>query len=710
MQTGSPAPVGSRTGHILVVGVIGITLVAVVFLLLGQHPDRVLLSLLVLSTGISLFFLIRCRTWMQASAEALLESESRYGRALSATTDALWEWDLISNETFFSRRWFEMLGYADQEMAMTFETWKELCHPDDFDLAVEKIRATLESAGAVRYRAEFRLRAKDGTWRWILGRGDVVRRDAQGKPLMLVGTHIDISERKQAEENAAREKLFSDEVIDSLPGIFYMYDENSRLVRWNRRHEEVTGYSSQEISGKCNLEFFAEEHREGIREAVQTLFAEGAGYAEAPLLLKDGRQIPYFFTGRPAMVGGHPYFLGVGIDISDRKRAEEERERLQDQLLQAQKMESVGRLAGGVAHDFNNMLSVIIGYAELAQLQIDRNAPVSNYLEQIRSAAERSATLTQQLLAVARKQTIAPRQLDLNVTVEGMLTMLRRLIGEEIELAWLPGAGLWMVTMDPSQIDQLLVNLCVNARDAIGGVGKITIETANISLDETYCATHEGLSPGDHVSLIVSDTGCGMDKKMIDGIFEPFFTTKDLGQGTGLGLAMVYGIIKQNRASVNVSSEPGRGTTFQIFLPRAEGQGETAGIAGIEGLRFSRGETILLVEDERTIMEMARTMLTTLNYNLLVTGGPEEAIRLVGGYDGPIDLLLTDVVMPKMNGRQLQERLLTVRPEMRCLFMSGYTADVIASQGVLDAGLHFIQKPFSMQTLAIRLREVLDRD
>ncbi len=552
------------------------------------------------------------------------------------------------------------------------------------------------------------MRAKDGSWRWILGRGDVVRRDAQGRALLLVGTHIDISGRKQAEESAARERLFSDEVIDSLPGIFYMYDENSRLVRWNRRHEEETGYSSQEIAGKGNLEFFAEEYREGIREAVQTVFAEGAGYAEAPLLLKDGRQVPYFFTGRPAMVGGRQYFLGVGIDISDRKQAEEERERLQAQLIQAQKMESVGRLAGGVAHDFNNMLSVIIGYAELAQLLIDPNAPVTKYLEQIRSAAERSANLTQQLLAFARKQAIAPRQLDLNETVEGMLTMLRRLIGEEIELAWLPGAGLWQITMDPSQVDQLLVNLCVNARDAIGGVGKITIETANINLDETYCALHEGFSPGGYVLLIVSDTGCGMDKETVKGIFEPFFTTK--GQGTGLGLAMVYGIVKQNNASVNVYSEPDRGTTFKIYLPRTVSQRETAETIDPEGFRFGRGETILLVEDEEKIMEMVRMMLTTLNYGLLVASSPEDAIKLAQEFDGPIDLLLTDVVMPKMNGRQLQERLLAIRPDMRSLFMSGYTADVIAHQGVLDKGLHFIQKPFTMQGLANRLREVLDRE
>jgi two-component system, cell cycle sensor histidine kinase and response regulator CckA len=442
---------------------------------------------------------------------------------------------------------------------------------------------------------------------------------------------------------------------------------------------------------------------------VEQVFSAGFGYSEAPLLHKDGRQVPYFFTGRKVVLDGSLYFLGVGIDVSDRKRVEEERESLQSQLLQAQKMESVGRLAGGVAHDFNNMLGVIIGYAELALLQSRPEEPLKYHLEQIRNAAERSAALTQQLLAFARRQTIAPKILDLNDTVSGMLSMLRRLIGEEVELSWLPGARLWRVLMDPTQIDQILVNLCVNAQDSMERGGKITIETANITFDQTYCAVHEGFSPGDHVSLIVSDTGCGMDRETIKGIFEPFFTTKEQGKGTGLGLATVYGIVKQNNASINVYSEPGKGTTFKIYLPRVIGQGDEAEAEGIGKLPLSRGETILIVEDEKTIMEMARTMLTALHYDVLVASDPEEALRLAENREQAIDLLLTDVVMPRMNGRQLQERLVTFRPELPCLFMSGYTADVIAHQGVLDEGLFFIQKPFSLQTLATRVRDVLDQ-
>ena len=298
--------------------------------------------------------------------------------------------------------------------------------------------------------------------------------------------------------------------------------------------------------------------------------------------------------------------------------------------------------------------------------------------------------------------------LDLNETVEGMLKMLRRLIGEDIDLSWLPGKDLWPVKMDPSQIDQILANLCVNARDAISGVGKMTIETGNRIFDEDYCAAHPGFVPGEYVMLAVSDNGCGMDKETQLHIFEPFFTTKEMGKGTGLGLATVYGIVKQNNGFINVYSEPGQGTTFSIYLPRHIGKAEQTQKEDPSEPAAHGSETILLVEDEPTVLEMTRMMLEKLGYTVLAAATPGEAIRLAEAHTGEIHLLMTDVVMPEMNGRDLVRNLLTRYPNLKSLFMSGYTADVIAHHGVLDPGVNFIQKPFSIKNLAAKVREVLD--
>jgi CheY-like chemotaxis protein len=365
-------------------------------------------------------------------------------------------------------------------------------------------------------------------------------------------------------------------------------------------------------------------------------------------------------------------------------------------------------LAGGVAHDFNNMLTIIFGHVQLALMDANLTPTLHASLEEIRIAAERSADLTQQLLAFARKQIIAPRTLDLNETVAGTLKMLQPLIGEDIHLTWHPATDLWPVKMDPSQIHQILANLFINARDAIADVGKITIETGNRVFDKDYCATHLGFLPGDYVRLVVSDNGCGMDKQTLSHIFEPFFTTKGSGEGTGLGLATVYGIVKQNNGFINVYSEPDLGTTFTIYLPRHEGN---AGHTDLHGSKEppSRGhETILVVEDEPAILGITSLMLKWQGYTVLPAGTTDEAIRLAGEHEGEIHLLMTDVIMPGMNGRDLASKLLSGHPHMKHLFMSGYTAHAIAHHGVLDEGVNFIQKPFSLPELANKLRCILD--
>ena len=380
---------------------------------------------------------------------------------------------------------------------------------------------------------------------------------------------------------------------------------------------------------------------------------------------------------------------------------------LEAQLRQSQKMEAVGRLAGGVAHDFNNMLAVIVGHADMALEQTAPDDPLHAELQAIQKAAQRSADLTGQLLAFARKQTIAPQVLDLNDTIAGMLKMLGRLIGENIDLLWKPAATLWPVNMDPTQIDQVMANLVVNARDAIVGVGKITIETAKVTFDEGYCEIHAGFSPGAYALLAVSDNGCGMDKEIMARLFDPFFTTKPPGQGTGLGLATVYGIVKQNRGLINVYSEPGRGTIFKIYLPRYESDQISARRVPAPTVVPTGTETVLLVEDEEALLELGKILLGQLGYTVLGAGSPGQAIQLAETYEGVIHLLLTDVIMPDMSGRDLWQRLGALRPDLKCLFMSGYTANVIAHHGVLDPDVHFLQKPFSKTVLANKLREVL---
>ncbi|MCD4702401.1 MAG: response regulator, partial [Candidatus Aegiribacteria sp.] len=380
------------------------------------------------------------------------------------------------------------------------------------------------------------------------------------------------------------------------------------------------------------------------------------------------------------------------------------------QLRQAQKMESVGRLAGGVAHDFNNMLSVILGHTEMALEKTTPSHPLHAHLTEIINAAERSTDLTKQLLAFARKQTIAPRVLNLNETVEGMIKMLRRLIGEDIHLTLLPGKDLWLVKVDPVQIDQILANLCINARDAIDGVGRVTIETGNSTLDEGYCADYPGFIPGKYVLLTVSDTGSGMIKETRERLFEPYFTTKEAGKGTGLGLSTIYGIVKQNDGFIYVYSEPGLGTIFKIYLPRHSVKSAAMQKEDPDERTICGNETILLVEDEQVILELVMVMLEQQGYTVIPASSPGEAIRLSREHPDEIHLLMTDVVMPEMNGRDLAQNLLTCFPSLKRLFMSGYTADIIAHHGVLDEGVYFIQKPFTNQDLAVKVRQVLDSE
>jgi len=412
------------------------------------------------------------------------------------------------------------------------------------------------------------------------------------------------------------------------------------------------------------------------------------------------------YSSRVRIKGGN-YLHSIVHDITERKKSEEQNRKLQEQLTQAQKMESVGRLAGGVAHDFNNMLSLIIGHAELALDEVDASQPIHAELTQILAAAHRSADLTRQLLAFARKQAIHPMVLDLNETMAGMLKMLQRLIGENIELVWKPGANLGLVKIDPAQVDQILANLAVNAKDAIAGVGRLTIETENVALDEAYCQAHAGCAAGDYVLMAVSDNGSGMSAEVIQHLFEPFFTTKAIGRGTGLGLATVYGIVRQNNGFISVYSEPGQGSTFKIYLPR-ERASEADREPPVDPEPPSGTETILLVEDEEPILALAATILTRCGYTVLAARTPESALVLAQQHPGPIHLLLTDVVMPGMNGIALKEKITHLRPGIKTIHMSGYPTNAITIYGAETDAAHYLPKPFSVRSVAVKVRQVLD--
>jgi len=493
----------------------------------------------------------------------------------------------------------------------------------------------------------------------------------------------------------------------AMDGIFFL-DMQGYFVEANKTYCRMSGYSIQELLTMSipDVEYF--ETASDTAAHIKKIMEQGEDRFESQHRRKDGSiyDVEVSVQYRSAEGGQFVVFLR---DITEQKQADIEREKLQEQLNQSQKMESVGRLAGGVAHDFNNMLGVILGHTELALLQADENNDLYSDLKEIQKAAKRSADTTKQLLAFARKDIISPKQIDLNNTVESMLNMLRRLIGENIDLVWKPAVHLWPTKMDPSQIDQILANLCVNARDAISGAGKLTIETEKQTFDEEYCKEHPGFIPGDFVQLTVSDNGCGMDKETLTNLFEPFFTTKEIGKGTGLGLATIYGIVKQNNGFINVYSEPGQGSTFKIYLPRLVAEKEIDKAVPEKKAAAGGIETILLVEDEPNILRMTRMMLEKKGYSVLSAATPVEAIEMARNHTDKIHLLMSDVVMPEINGRDLAGKITELYPDIRLLFMSGYTADVIAHQGVLDDGVAFIQKPFSMEDMTEKVREILDK-
>lgn len=586
----------------------------------------------------------------------------------------------------------------------------------------------------IPYDEELEVITRTGKRLWVRATGEAIKNDEE-KIINIQGSFQDITERKQRiddlqeanmnlhasqkatlsiledleAENEIRRAKEADlqkvtMAIEQAGETIIITDIAGKIEYVNPAFEAVSGYTPEEAVGKTPAILKSgEQDHEFYQNMWETITRGEIWHGRLVNKHKDGRLYTEATTISPVFdaIGNIINYVGVKRDITAQLE-------MTAQFQQAQKMESIGRLAGGVAHDYNNMLSVILGYTEMALEKVDPSDTLHEDLQEVFNAAKRSSDITRQLLAFARKQTIAPVVLNLNTTLDGMLNMLRRLIGEDISLAWQPSFEVWPIKIDPSQVDQILANLCVNARDAIKGVGKVTIETANVSFDDADCALNRGFIPGAFVMLAVSDNGCGMDKTIVNQIFDPFFTTKDIGEGTGLGLATVYGIVKQNHGFINVYSEPDNGTIFKIYIPRDTADIEQTTDAKLSKIPMGQGETILLVEDELALLGMVKRLMERLGYIVLCASEPDSALRLAKEHAGEIELLLTDVIMPKMNGRDLANLLTNSYPSMKLLFMSGYTADVIAHKGILDEGVNFIQKPISQNDLAAKLREILD--
>jgi PAS domain S-box-containing protein len=631
---------------------------------------------------------------------AAREAEQRFESIFQSNPSLMALSNLEGQFTHVNDTFLRKLGYTREEVLGRTS--------QDLDLFPEPERQA--AAGALLAEQgrlvdlPLRVRRKDGGLLHGLFSGRVIQSAGQSFFLTVMA---DITELVDA-TNALRESEGrARALLDALPDMMFRLNREGVFIDYQAEDDDMLVSGPGLIGRRVDDIFPPEFAARTLQRLDETLVSGRLTVFEYQLPMPEKGLCD--FEAR-MVVSGRDEVTAVVRDITERKRAEESRARLEEQLRQAQKMESVGRLAGGVAHDFNNMLGVILGRAEMALAQVAPEDDIHLDLEEIRKAASRSASLTRQLLAFARRQTMEERVLDLNEITVDILKMLRRLVGENITVSLQQQEDLWSVKADPSLIDQIMTNLCVNSRAAIEDIGHITIETANCVLDEAFCAQHPECAPGEYGRLSVCDDGHGMDAATMEHIFEPFFTTKDIGEGTGLGLATVYGAVRQSNGCITVESVKGQGTMFRVYLPRHLGDPGQAARGDAPHQTVARGRTVLVVEDEPLLMSLCRELLSRCGYTVLTADTPHEALLLAASHAGDIHLLMTDVVMPGMNGRELARELQAKRPELEVLFMSGYTADVIGRHGVLEQGENFLQKPFTLDGLRRKLSEVLRQD
>ena len=588
------------------------------------------------------------------------------------------------------------------------ETFLSLVHPQDRGaLLAAAVRAW---RGEAPYALEHRVVLADDSVRWVREEAEV-EHDVSGQPLRMVGVVQDITDRKLAMEALRESEERYRELVENLNDVVFAADAEGRLTYVSSLVEQLTGYPPNELVGELFRDFIHPDDWDGLERSFEDAAAGRLAPFEFRYQTRDGQFRWGYTSSRPILKGGRFIGLrGIFADITEWKKDAEEKARLAEQLRQAQKVESIGRLAGGVAHDFNNMLGVILGYGEQLLDELHPRDPLREAAEQIVAAGHRSADLTRQLLAFSRRQTLQPVVLDLNAIIRDVERMLQRVIREDVELRLALAPDLARVKADPGQIQQVLLNLVVNARDAMPRGGHLTIETANVDLDEQFVRTHSDMQPGSYVRLAVSDTDVGMDQETLVHVFEPFFTTKERGKGSGLGLAMVYGIVKQSGGHIWVYSEPGRGTAFNVYLPQTREETPAASPRMDAAKQVGAGQQILVVEDESSLRTLVAKILSDLGYRVHTAANGGEALLLVENKSLRPDLVVTDVIMPNMNGTVLVERLRRCQPHLRVLYMSGYAENAVVQQGEFDPGTPFIQKPFNTRDIAQRVAQALQSE
>jgi two-component system cell cycle sensor histidine kinase/response regulator CckA len=607
-----------------------------------------------------------------------------------------------------------LLGHAPDGSVTSAAWWYERIHAEDRERVVAAIERSL-TLGERAWEQEYRFRRGDGAYASVAVRGYVVT-DRAGHAVRVTGAMADVSHEREVEAELRSATRLLQQVLETLPVGVWVLGPNGRIVYGNAAGQQLWG--GARYVGIDGFDQFKGWWVENGRQIAPDEWAAARAVRDGEVSLNeliriqgfDGSERVILNSAVPIMAPGGSIQGAIVLnqDVSEQRAAEEALRRSEEQLRQAQKMEAVGQLAGGIAHDFNNLLTAILSYCDLLLEEVRQGDPIRADIEQIRQAGQRAAGLTRQLLAFSRRQVLQPKVLSLNSVADGTEGMLRRLVGSDIVVDFSLDPGLWHVLADPSQLEQVLVNLVVNARDAMPHGGRIGISTANRELKADSPERPNGVRPGSYVAMTVSDTGVGIEPGMHARIFEPFFTTKEPGRGTGLGLSTVYGIVQQSGGQVTVSSAPGKGATFTVLLPRHIG-GEPAPSSKVDRRRLPGGtETLLLVEDEAAVRSSARRLLERQGYSVLEARHGADALRIVEESGRPIDLVVTDLVMPEMGGKELAERLRAHRPGLKVLFMSGYTEKAISAGGAMPPNTGFVEKPFTVEQLMRRLREILD--
>jgi two-component system cell cycle sensor histidine kinase/response regulator CckA len=629
----------------------------------------------------------------------LVEREELFHLISENAADMIAIVDMEGKRLYNSLSYHRVLGYSPEELQASSSF--EQIHPDDRE-RVKKAAADARRTGIGR-TLEYRLRHKDGTWLWLESTSSVIQ-NARGEPEKLIIVNRDISERKKTEEALRQSEAGFRSVVQDAPYGIYRASSTGQILQVNPALEKMLGYELQDELLKSELVTGIFLHSGEYERLTELLIRTNEiKDVETEWKRRDGTPLTVRCSGRRINdENGMPAYFEVFAEDVTEKRV------LEKQLRMAQKMEAIGRLSGGIAHDFNNLLGVIIGYSRVLKKELGANSALCEHAVEIEKAGQRAASLTKQLLAFSRQQVLTPAVLNLNTLVSDMEGMLPRLLGEDIAVSLALHSEVGSVKADQSQIEQVIMNLAVNARDAMPQGGKLKIQTANVELDQAYARDHPGSKAGNYVLLAVTDTGTGMNAETLAHIFEPFYTTKERGKGTGLGLATVYGIVKQSNGYIVVDSSPGRGTTFQIYLPQHIGKPATEEREVDSGEKLRGSESILLVEDSEPLRKLAQTFLESAGFRVMSAEHGEDALQVASRHGKTFDLLLTDVVMPGMNGRVLAEQLLPRQPGMRVLYMSGYTDSFIAGHGVLEPGTHLLHKPFTDEVLIRKVREVLD--